>query len=209
MIVVAVAPLQYDSGWEVRPLDRDVRTRCAPAFRRRMATDLRIDFFEPYDPETNHRWVGDFPRRRIGKRIDSLIAADAAELPTDPTRWLQPKHLPSPRGKSGGTIKATFVDLYRIRSDNWPYFSRQGTVTPLDAMLAAQDDDGIADLTHFGIFPGNIVVAIYNHFGPRMSGLSRYLRDRLGVDVDFRAIARDDMLDTLTNAGTVGSEAKC
>lgn len=169
-----------------------------------MGSDLRVDFFEPYDPNTNGRWVGDFPRRRITKRIESLIAADRSELRTDPTRWLQPKVLRTPRARDGaGATKASFIDLYRIRSDNWPYFSRQGTVTPLDAMIAAEDDDGIADLTHFGMFPGNILVAIYNHFGPRVNGLARYLRDKAGLDVDFRPIARDDMLEALTNAGTV------
>jgi len=170
---------------------------------RAMASDLRIDFYEPYDPQTNDRWAKDFPRRRIAKRIESLIADDRAELRTDATRWLQPTLPATPRGTGGGLIKATFIDLYRIRSDNWPYFSRQGTVTPLDAMLAAEDDDGIADVTHFGMFPGNVLVMIYNHFGPRANSLSRYLRDKLGVDVEFRSVARDDMLETLTNAGTV------
>ncbi len=161
-----------------------------------MADDLRIDFFEPYRPGATDRWTGDFPRRRIASRTAALVDANDAELRTSPTKWLLPKVLHSDN-------TATFVDLYRIRSDRWPYFSRQGAVTPLDAMLAIDDDDGLADVTHFAFFPGNIVMGIYNHFGPRHPDLSRYLLDRLGVDVDLRPVPRDDMMETLNSAATV------
>lgn len=169
-----------------------------------MPSDLRIDFYEPYDADTGDRWAGDFPRRRIADRIQALISDNSAELSTGPTRWLQPQVIATPKGKSGRPAKATFLSVYRIRSDNWPYFSRQGQVTPLDVMIAdAGDDDGIADVTHFGMFPGNILVVVYNHFGPRASALGRYLHDKVGVNVDFRPVVRDDMLETLQNAGTV------
>lgn len=168
-----------------------------------MPSDLRVDFYEPCDGATGERWEGDFPRRRVARRIADLIAADSAELSTGPTRWLQPQVIATPKGKSGGSVKATFLSLYGIRSDNWPYFSSQGTVTPLDAMIAAADDDGIANVTHFGMFPGNVLVVIYNHFGPRASSLGRYLHDKVGVNVVYRPVARDDMLETLQNAGTV------
>lgn len=161
-----------------------------------MADDLRIDFFEPYRPGTTEPWDGDFPRRRVATRVEELVAANEAELRTSPTKWLLPKVVHS-------DDKGTFVDLYRIRSDRWPYFSRQGAVTPLDAVMAVDDDDGLADVTHFGLFPGNIVVAIYNHFGPRHRDLSRYLLDRLGLDVDLRPVPRDDMMETLNGASTV------
>lgn len=161
-----------------------------------MADDLRIDFFEPYRTGTTEQWKDDFPRRRVATRIADLVSGNRAELRTSPTKWLLPKVVHS-------DDKGTFVDLYRIRSDRWPYFSRQGAVTPLDAVMPIADDDGLADVTHFGLFPGNILIAIYNHFGPRQSNLSRYLLDRLGVDVEFRPVPRDDMIETLNNAATV------
>jgi hypothetical protein len=162
-----------------------------------MADDLRIDFFEPYDPVTGNQWAGDFPRRRLASRIQALVGADRAELRTDPTKWLLPKVVAA--DKDG----ATFIDLYRVRSDRWPYLRRQGKVSPLDAMLPLDDDDGLADVTHFGFFPGNVVVTIFNQFGPRATNLSRYMLDKTAVDVEYRAVPRDDMLDTLNKAAMV------
>jgi hypothetical protein len=162
-----------------------------------MADDLRIDFFEPYDPTTGHQWAGDFPRRRLASRIQALVDADRAELRTDPTKWLLPKVV------AADTDGATFIDLYRVRSDRWPYLRRQGQVSPLDAMLPLDEDDGLADVTHFGFFRGNVVVTIFNQFGPRVTNLSRYMLDKTGVDVEYRAVPRDDMLDTLNQAAMV------
>ena len=69
----------------------------------------------------------------------------------------------------------------RVRRNALPQLEQAGNVT--DLILAA--DQGLLEETHVAFFPNNIAGAVYNHFGPRASGLGSYLHQKSAEAVPF------------------------
>lgn len=62
-----------------------------------------------------------------------------------------------------------------IRRSNFPLLERAGVVYPMQM----HENESMVEQIHVAFFRDNIVVAEYNHFGPRMSALSKYLERRI------------------------------
>lgn len=75
--------------------------------------------------------------------------------------------------------------LGRVRRSAFPMLESAGNVSPLE--LAEQY--GLLESIHVVFFPGNIVGADYNHFGPRITQLGNYLAERCGVSRDRFSIS--------------------
>ena len=93
------------------------------------------------------------------------------------------------------------VQFSRVRRAGLPQLERAGNVSDLDIA----PDEGLLETTHAVFFPGNVVGAEYNHYGPRISLLGQYLHklsDCGGPMATFSPILRDDptrQLDRLTD----------
>ena len=66
------------------------------------------------------------------------------------------------------------VQFCRIRRTGLPLLESAGNLSELPIAR----DAGLSEATHVRFFPGNIVGAVYNHFGPRISALGTYLYER-------------------------------
>ena len=93
------------------------------------------------------------------------------------------------------------VQFCRVRRTGLPQLETAGHVTDLNI----EPETGLLEAAHLMFFPGNIVGAEYNHFGPRISRLGTYLLQKSGLDYEkiiFRALLRGDasaQLDRLTD----------
>ena len=87
-----------------------------------------------------------------------------------------------------------------IRRSGLPMVERSGSLSE----LGIPPDSGLLEPVHVVVFGGNIVGSDFNHFGPRMSGLSRYLADRgngLCPNVTFERLLRRDAEEQLRRFG--------
>jgi hypothetical protein len=84
------------------------------------------------------------------------------------------------------------IKLYAIRRTNLP--SRDsGTGTIGSLGLATRE--GLAEAVHLRLFPNAVIGFESFFYGPRISRLQTYLRDRCGMPVTIREIYRGDMID--------------
>lgn len=67
----------------------------------------------------------------------------------------------------------------RIRRDGLPLQEQRGIIRD----LGIDADAGLVEPVHVVFFPDNIVGVEYNHFGPRLSRLGTYLREKFPDDV--------------------------
>ena len=91
--------------------------------------------------------------------------------------------------------------LYQVRGDDLPMLYENGAFRPLADVIHENAD--IAEPTHFAFFPDDVLGHLYNHYGPKPVQLSKYLFETMQYDVLFDAIARDDVLTSIANAGGV------
>jgi hypothetical protein len=99
-----------------------------------------------------------------------------------------------PRGAEFGHLR-----FLRVRRENLPAVERAGSLS--DLPIAA--DAGLAEPTHIILGPRNVVVAEYNHFGPRISALGYYLRVQLDRRIDFATYVQSEVLEQLDRLGDV------
>lgn len=86
--------------------------------------------------------------------------------------------------------------LAQIRRAGLPQLERNGQLSDLNI----PDDSGLAETIHIVVFPDNIVGSDFNFFGPRMSRLSLYLKEkaaRLCPEVTFEPLLRRDVTAAL------------
>lgn len=86
--------------------------------------------------------------------------------------------------------------LAQIRRAGLPQLERFGQLSD----LKIPGDSGLAETIHIVVFPGNIVGSDFNFFGPRMSRLSVYLKekaDNLCPEVTFEPLLRHDVTAAL------------
>jgi len=79
--------------------------------------------------------------------------------------------------------------LNTIRKDNWPAEESGGRIVP----LSIPRGNGLAYGTHFVFFPRNIVLCLFNNTGPRISRLGTWIEERLGIEVDFVPVYRENI----------------
>ena len=83
-----------------------------------------------------------------------------------------------------------------IRSNDFPLIEHQGNFEEMNL----PDGRNLAERTHVKIFENRIVVVAYNHYGPRISQLPRYLEDILKptkINFHIEPILRTDIADQL------------
>ena len=88
----------------------------------------------------------------------------------------------------------------RVRRNGLPQLEQSGNIT--DLVLAS--DEGLLEETHIAFFQKNIVGAVYNHFGPRVSRLGSFLHERSQEAVPraaFRQLLRSDSAAQLERLG--------
>ena len=88
----------------------------------------------------------------------------------------------------------------RVRRTGLPQLERAGSIR--DMMLGP--DTGLLESVHVVFFSDNIVGADYNHFGPRISRLGRYLYEKSSraiPNVRFLPLLRDDAAAQLNRLG--------
>ena len=76
--------------------------------------------------------------------------------------------------RTQGTTSNAKLLFGRVRRNGLPQLEQAGSIT--DLVLAT--DEGLIEETHVAFFPKNIVGAVYNHFGPRVSRLGSFLHQR-------------------------------
>lgn len=136
-----------------------------------------------------------FPRARICEIFEELTQNEEAELDISFGQKLVAKSL----GQSAQGHH--HIVLYRVSSDNLPMLYEHGRFRPLAEVINATTD--IAEPTHFGFFPRGIIGNLYNHQGPKHAQLATYIVEKTDLDVIFDAIARDDVLASIREAGGV------
>ena len=90
----------------------------------------------------------------------------------------------------------------RIRRNDLPRQEDSGNLSELNL----RSSSGLAEPIHVMFFPDNIVGAEYNHFGPRISSLGRYLYDKSNKAVElasFRPLIRRDLVQQLERLGSL------
>ena len=83
-----------------------------------------------------------------------------------------------------------------VRTGGLPEIDRVGVLTPLHI----PDDARLAESVYIRFFPNQIVGAIYNFYGPRLSRLAYYLRVKAGgvlPPVQFDPLLRHDALERI------------
>ena len=79
--------------------------------------------------------------------------------------------------------------LNTIRRSNLPSEESGGRIVP----LSIPRGNGLAYGTHFVFCPRNIVVCLFNNTGPRISRLGTWFEERMGIEVDFVPVYRDNV----------------
>ena len=90
----------------------------------------------------------------------------------------------------------------RIRRNELPSQEDGGQLSELNM----RQSSGLAEPIHVIFFPGNIIGAEYNHFGPRLSSLGKYLYEKSDKAVElpsFRPLIRSNLLEQLNRLGTL------
>jgi hypothetical protein len=85
------------------------------------------------------------------------------------------------------------IRLALVRRNNLPEVEDAGAVKPLN--LAQQE--GLSEKTHIVFFPDRIVGIDFNFYGPRISSLRKYLKEKLELNVWFKRLLRHDALEQL------------
>jgi hypothetical protein len=81
-----------------------------------------------------------------------------------------------------------------IRRQDLPQLEREGALT----RLAIDQRAGLAEQVHVAFYDNNIVGSDFNFYGPRMSRVARYLRDRAGIqEFSFEYLIRRDVVSQL------------
>jgi hypothetical protein len=81
----------------------------------------------------------------------------------------------------------------RVRRENLPAVEQAGALSD----LPIEADAGLAEPSHIIFGPRALVVAEYNHFGPRISALSYYLRIKFDRRIDFATYVQPEVLEQL------------
>jgi hypothetical protein len=87
----------------------------------------------------------------------------------------------------------------RVRRENLPAVERAGSLSD----LPIEEDAGLAEPTHIIFGPRGLVVAEYNHFGPRISALGYYLAVKLDRRIDFATYVQSEVLEQLERLGDI------
>ena len=151
------------------------------------------------------------PPRTVERKIyffRANVGADEGGLPSpfNPTRVL--RHIDAlpfaPTGRyldDGETRLCCWVDqletrqyfrLGQIRRSGLPLVEQEGNLSD----LAIPEDSGLVEAIHVVVFGNNIIGADFNFYGPRVSRLRRYLRDkgnRNCPEVTFDQLVRQDV----------------
>lgn len=92
--------------------------------------------------------------------------------------------------------------LHRVRRDNLP-----AEVDPTGQIhdLSIPNANGLVEATNFVFYPRNVVVAVYNHEGPRVRRFVEWMNGRLGTDLDVRPVYRADVLAIIDSLVRVSS----
>ena len=100
--------------------------------------------------------------------------------------------------------------LCLIRRTAVPQLELGGTITDIPNL---QQDQGVVEVTHLVFFPNNVIGSEYNHFGPRISRLPPYLREKVPAPINedvknlrLSVLTRGDttaILDELTSMNTL------
>lgn len=93
--------------------------------------------------------------------------------------------------------------LGKIRREDLPELEQGGNLQPLQI----PDNSGIAEITHVSFFPNNVVGVLFNFYGPRVSVLGHYLRDKATEETPeelrFEPLVRADVSDQLARLSEV------
>jgi hypothetical protein len=165
-----------------------------------MPVDKKVRFFAPMDAH-GQPWPGDFPAAAILDRFDELEAAGPTEgvLQLAAQRDLSGRHLTNAHNLRHGV-------LYMFKRDDWPMVHdfATGKISPLDLPNTAE----LAEPTYFAFCPRNVLAVLYNHIGPKVGHLSRYLAEFYeDIDVNFEPIVSLDVMKTIADAGEIRSIA--
>lgn len=90
-----------------------------------MSKDVSVHFYRPYD-EHRQPWAEVFPGGDVAKRVAALLRKEQSNLQTGPERYL----LARPNGKPDA--EAAHIELYSVRTTDWPYFASLVDVGPID-----------------------------------------------------------------------------
>lgn len=159
--------------------------------RRRALRPLeRRAYFYRAVPRDDGRWR----RREILRAIEDL-PLEERYVDTGEGSVLLPivDYIP-PKGEDFGHMR-----FLRVRRENLPAVELAGSLSdlPIDA------DAGLAEPTHIIFGPRRVVVAEYNHFGPRISALGFYIRRKLDRNIDFATYVQSEVLEQLDRLGDV------
>lgn len=83
--------------------------------------------------------------------------------------------------------------FYRIRRGNLPETEESGTFE--DLQLAAER--GLAESIHILLFDDSVIGSEYNHYGPRVTTLGRFLNERCDQDIRIRPFIREDVISAI------------
>lgn len=86
-------------------------------------------------------------------------------------------------------LAADHYALHSSRTQNLPAEDAGGWIVPLSIPV----DHGLAETTHFRFFRRNVVLCLYNHFGPRPQRLADWFNQRLELPLAIHPIYRHDM----------------
>ncbi|MCU1465289.1 MAG: Oxidoreductase, partial [Actinomycetia bacterium] len=162
-----------------------------------MTVTKKVRFYTPMSGDAP--WPGTFPAQDVLQKFDELwtdISNDAALLPLSGSRDLAAQHLPDV-GRLRNAV------LYMFRRDDWPMVHNvaTGQISP----IALGDDQEIAEPTYFGFGPRNVLALLYNHAGPKVQHLERYLAHFCDLDVTFAPIVHPDVMRTINEAAEIRS----
>lgn len=86
--------------------------------------------------------------------------------------------------------------IARVRRTALPLVEQNGRLKPLDIPATS----GLAESVYVVFFPENVVGFLYNHFGPRISRVAHYFRDRAvpaAANLRFDALLMPNILNQL------------
>jgi hypothetical protein len=135
---------------------------------------------------------GIFPAGAVIRAISDLPAADRYIDTSDDMRLLAIPLRDAPPQHAA---------LCRVRRDNLPSLERAGQLG--DLRLAR--DQNLAEATHFRFFNRNVVGMLYNHDGPRIGRLAKYLEEAVSISISFAPVLDADTARRLDRMGPLTS----
>ncbi len=153
----------------------------------------KVKFFRATDADGT-LYPGGFPAADITRLIGEMAKGGTAEIPLGLGLRLVAKGL-------GKKACGHHVVLYRVSHNDLPLLYENGEFRPLEDVISSGAD--IAEPAHFAFFPDDIVANLYNHNGPKQVQLASYLLTTMNLDVLFMPIAREDIIESIANAGGV------